>query len=245
MAGVAGAFDAGSVSRHWRDQSAPPGSSDTPRSPRRPARGQSFWRADDAAAQAGGVTHWDRRAAAIPARRISPFWFQRLPEANALYLQFNQVFHKSDENLEQFSDRLRMVLAGEPGVRNLILDLRHNNGGNTHLYPPLLRTLVAFEERPGTRVYALIGRYTYSAASNFIVDLERLTDVTFVGEPSGGKPNTLGDESPATLPCSGLSGGLSSVYWQLSSPRDERAWIAPDIPVALRGRLFWQPGSSA
>jgi hypothetical protein len=27
--------------------------------------------------------------------------------------------------------------------------------------------------------------------------------------------------------------GLSAVYWQLSSPRDSRLWIAPKIPVQL------------
>src|SRR5262249_1134297 len=74
---------------------------------------------------------------------------------------------------------------------------------------------------------------------NFALDLERLTGAIFIGEPTGGKPNTHGDESPTILPYSGLHVGLSAVYWQLSSPRDSRLWIAPKIPVQLSAEDYF------
>jgi hypothetical protein len=35
------------------------------------------------------------------------------------------------------------------------------------------------------------------------------------------------------LPHSGLCRTASALWWQYSDPRDDRPWIAPDIPAAL------------
>jgi len=166
------------------------------------------------------------------------YWFKHLPEDKTLYLQFNQVADKRDESLSLFALRLRRFL-NETEVDNLIVDLRHNNGGNSYLYPELLKTIIAFDAREGKKLYVLIGRNTYSAAQNFVVDLERMTNAVFIGEPSGGKPNTHGDESHVILPYSGLHAGLSAVYWQISSPRDTRVWIAPEIPVEISAKDYF------
>jgi tetratricopeptide (TPR) repeat protein len=161
------------------------------------------------------------------------YWFEYLPEDKTLYLQFNQVRNKPDESLSQFSFRVRDFLA-KNNVRNLIVDLRRNNGGDTYIYTELLRTLINFDAGRDNRLFVFIGRSTFSATANFITDLDRLTNAVFVGELSGGKPITVGsDESPFVLPYSGVGGLLSSTIWQLTSPRDARLWITPDIPVQL------------
>jgi hypothetical protein len=70
-----------------------------------------------------------------------------------------------------------------------VLDVRHNNGGNTATYTELLRTLVAHSTIEGNRLYVIIGRGVYSATGNLITDLERLASPVFVGEPSSGFGN--------------------------------------------------------
>lgn len=167
------------------------------------------------------------------------FWFEHLPNEKAVYFQFNSVSNKPHETLAAFALRLRRFLNEHADVQNLIVDVRHNNGGNTYLYPELVKTIAAFDAREGNKVYVVIGRNTFSATINFIVDLDRLTNAVFVGEPSGGKPNAHGDARPSILPFSKIQFGLSSVYWQLSSPRDSRAWIAPDIPVELTAKDYF------
>ena len=57
-------------------------------------------------------------------------------------------------------------------------------------------------DRPG-RLFAIIGRVTFSAAANFATDLEQATSVTFAGEPMGGSPNLYGDTRPVDLPATG------------------------------------------
>jgi hypothetical protein len=179
------------------------------------------------------------RTAASPARwRVgggdmgseAPFWLQWIPAERVQYLAFVNVVDARDESLQAFGLRLAGVLDQRKPAA-VVVDLRRNNGGDTYLYRSLLRTLVAWDARNPGRLYALIGRNTYSAAQNFITDLDRLTDVVFVGEPSGSKPATHGNESPIILPWSGLEGGLSAVYWQIGDARDKRLWIAPDVFV--------------
>ena len=85
----------------------------------------------------------------------------------------------------------------------MIVDVRLNPGGDNHTYAPLLAALRAKSvNRPG-RLVVLISRSTFSAAQNFITELERKTQVIFVGETSGGSPNLYGDVQHVELPTAG------------------------------------------
>jgi tetratricopeptide (TPR) repeat protein len=165
-------------------------------------------------------------------------WFEALPQENAVYVQVNQIAPDPDETLPQFGLRLRKFLAETP-TKHVILDLRHNNGGNTAIYPELLRTLIAHTTKEGNRLYVIIGRGLYSATANLITDLERLADPIFVGEPSSATGNQHGDESATVLPYGGVQALLTSVRWQLSHPWDRRRSIVPQIPVQLTAKAYF------
>jgi tetratricopeptide (TPR) repeat protein len=166
-------------------------------------------------------------------------WEIALPEHDATYVQFNNVVNDSDETLAAFGRRLGSVL-DTTKRRNLILDMRHNNGGATNLYVELLRTVIAFSRNPDHRVYALIGRRTFSATANFITDLERLVGPVWVGEASSECCNIHGDPTPVTLPYSGTAGEFSVVRWNLSmNVFDGRREMSPDVPVQLTAKAFF------
>jgi tetratricopeptide (TPR) repeat protein len=165
-------------------------------------------------------------------------WETPLPEHDALYVQVNNLVDEPNETLAQFGRRLWTVL-DSVRPKNLILDLRHNNGGTTQLYPELLRTLVAFSRPAGNQVYVLIGRRSYSATGNFVTDLERLVDPIFVGEASSECCNLYGDPTVVTLPYSGVQGELTAVKWQLSTPSDRRREMSPEVPVQLTAAAYF------
>ncbi|HEX5872636.1 MAG TPA: hypothetical protein VFY65_19535 [Longimicrobium sp.] len=165
-------------------------------------------------------------------------WETPLPEHDALYVQVNNLVDEENETLARFGQRLWTVL-DSVRPKNLILDLRHNNGGTTQLYPELLRTLVAFSRSAGNQVYVLIGRRSYSATGNFVTDLERLVDPVFVGEASSECCNLYGDPTVVKLPYSGVQGELTAVKWQLSSPSDRRREISPEVPVQLTAAAYF------
>ena len=77
----------------------------------------------------------------------------------------------------------------------------------------------------------IIGRITFSAAMNLVVDLERHTRAFFVGEPTGSSPNHYGENGDVLLPRNPLRGSVSTLWWQSSEPNDDRPWVAPDIPA--------------
>jgi hypothetical protein len=149
-----------------------------------------------------------------------------------LYFQFNQVRNTDDESIAEFADQLAALLANEDPSA-LIVDMRHNNGGNNTLVQPLVKTLITYEQRSeSNQIYVITGRNTFSAAQNFINRIEQWTDAVFVGEPSASSPNFVGEETTLLLPYSRVRGSISNRYWQDSQPFDQRPWITPALPVA-------------
>jgi hypothetical protein len=157
------------------------------------------------------------------------FWIRYLPDARALYVQYNHVLPSS----ANVADAVRSGLRRHP-VNRVVLDLRNNGGGEAEGYADLLNLLAGPEiDRPG-RLAVLIGRLTFSAAASFAAELERLAPhAVFVGEPSGGAPNFWADTVTVTLPNSGVEALVSSTYEGYGAPGDPRMAIDPDVPVAF------------
>jgi len=127
-----------------------------------------------------------------------------------------------------------------PATRYVIIDVRHNNGGNNRLLAPLIATLAAFERaRPGNRMFVLTSRSTFSAAQNFINRLEHAAHPVFAGEPSRSSPNFTGEDNDVLLPYSGLHVSISNRYWQDSDPNDTRPWIEPQLPAPLSAGAYF------
>lgn len=166
-------------------------------------------------------------------------WEAALPEHDAMYVQVNNIIDDKDETLAQFGTRLWTELE-KTHPKNVILDLRHNNGGDTQYYVQLLRTLIAFTRVPDNQLYVLIGRRTYSATGNLVTDLERLTAPIFVGEASSECCNLYGDPVSVRLPFSGIRGEVTAYKWQLGSPRDRRREISPQVPVQLTAEAYFK-----
>src|ERR1700674_4252436 len=98
---------------------------------------------------------------------------------------------------------------------------------------------------PTRRIWILAGRHTFSAAQNFVNYLERLTNAVFVGDPTGRRPNFTGEKGEAVLPYSGVIAEISnanhwSAFWE-----DQRPWIAPAMPVALKADDYFSNRDAA
>ena len=114
----------------------------------------------------------------------------------------------------------------------VILDIRGNGGGNNYLNQPLVHAIIRRPKLDRTgALFVIIDRGTFSAAVSLASDLERETHPVFVGEPTGGAPNSFGDPAHVTLPGSGIVVRISTLPWNGSDPRDPRAFIAPDLPA--------------
>ena len=161
----------------------------------------------------------------------TPYHVERIGEL--LYVQVNQVGDTGTETFAGFAERLRSEIAATKPAK-VALDVRLNQGGDGTLIPPLIRALIQSEEidRKG-RLFAIIGPGTWSAAQMLVDALEKYTNVTFVGEPTGSKGNAYGDSRRIVLPRSGLTVRASIYWWQDWFPTDDRVATMPEIAAPL------------
>ncbi len=161
--------------------------------------------------------------------RKSPYWFEYLPDSKTVYFQYNAVANDPKEPLDKFCERL-FGFIGKNDVARLVIDMRYNGGGNNFLNRPLLQGLIRCDKvnRRG-KLFVIVGRNTFSAAQCGATQIERYTEATFVGEPTGSAPNFVGESVMLNLPYSKMRASISDLYWQNSNAMDYRTWIAPQI----------------
>ena len=191
-------------------------------------------RVDHKSVPATWVTLYQATGKPIPSYLKDPksnYWFARIPGTNVVYLQWNQVRNDSKEPLNAFTDRLFEYI-NKNDVDKLVIDLRWNNGGNTMLLPYFINSVIRNDKiNKRGNLFVITGRRTFSAAQNLSTFLEKQTNATFVGEPTGSSPNFVGEEDFITLPYSKLAMNVSDLFWQSSWPWDQRTWIAPSLYI--------------
>jgi len=174
-----------------------------------------------------------------------PYWYKLMKEENSIYIQLNSVTNKENQTLSDFNVELRKQIAKNE-TQNLILDLRHNHGGDGSLLPPMLKTLNRFEVmNPKGKIFVIMGRETFSAGHNLLTKITQYTSPILVGEPSGSKPNHIGESGWFQLPYSGLMGLISTQFHQDSKAEDNRKWISPHIPVTLSSTDYFNGNDKA
>ncbi|MGH7515919.1 MAG: tetratricopeptide repeat protein [Gemmatimonadales bacterium] len=163
-----------------------------------------------------------------------PYWVDYDPAVRTLYIGYRAVQSMADgESNTAFFKRV-FALADSVPVDRFVLDVRENSGGNSHYNRQVVLGIVRRPaiDRKGT-LFAIVGRHTFSAAQSLVNELERYTNVTFVGEPTGSAPNFFGDHERLVLPHSGISVMVSTLWWQTLNPRDRRPFVAPRIAASL------------
>jgi Peptidase family S41 len=172
------------------------------------------------------------RVPAYVARRSRDQWSTMLASRRVFYLGYNEMSRETWSLSRQV-----LKAAKKKRLRGVIVDLRNDGGGDNHTYVDLLNALARISKTK--RVVAIISRTTFSAAENFVTELERRAHPIFVGEPSGGSPNLYGDVEPISLPASGVTAEIATVYWQKSTPNDPRITTDPQVPVPLSSVDFF------
>lgn len=157
------------------------------------------------------------------------YWFEVLPGDKALYFKYNSCQEIPGRPFAAFVRELFAAVDAGP-VERIVVDLRHNGGGNSAVFGPFLEEL---KKRPALlekgRLAVIVGRRTFSSAVLNALDLKKAAPVVFVGEPSGGKPNHYGELQTLKLPESGLTVTYSTKFFQVVDGDPDS--IIPDIVV--------------
>ncbi|HEX8172694.1 MAG TPA: hypothetical protein VF824_19310 [Thermoanaerobaculia bacterium] len=195
----------------------------------------------------GDGTRFERtlRAMLIPSGFVQPpatfaqsrpqpnYWSAYLAAQRTLYIRYNRC---ANDPAKPFDAFVREAFANAP-IERLIIDLRENPGGNSAVLAPLIG---AIQSSPALnradRLFVLIGRATFSSAMLNALDLDRQTNATLVGEPTGGKPNAYGEILNFALPNSRLTIFYSTKYFALMPGSDP-----PSVDPEVRLSVFASP----
>jgi len=170
-------------------------------------------------------------------RTREAYWFTPLAGGRALYLAYNRCAEDPARPMKAFMDGLFAALA-RPGVERLVIDLRHNSGGNSAVLSAFLPALAAQPHLAASgALRVLIGTETYSSGMMNAYQLRDHAHARLFGEPTGGKPNSYGELRSFTLPRSGLEVYHSTKYFR--DVDGDPAAVEPDVTVALRSEDFF------
>jgi len=161
------------------------------------------------------------------------YYFEYLPEHKTVYVRHSQIQNDAQETVEDFYARLFKFIE-ENEVARLVLDFRLNGGGNNYLNKPVITGLIRCEKinQPG-KLFAIIGRRTFSACQNMVNELDNYTEVIFAGEPTGENINFYGDVNRVTLPESKIPVYLSFAWWQDKPQWEDGPWMAPLLAIDM------------
>ncbi len=138
------------------------------------------------------------------------YWYKYLPETKTLYFQYNACNNqKGEKSIADFAEEL-FAVADSKEINRMVVDLRHNPGGNFHKSKPLVEGISERSKlsAPG-KLFVLTSRNTGSAATVTGAQLKVNANAIIVGELSNCNPNFTYNSERFTLPNSKLSVGYT------------------------------------
>lgn len=143
------------------------------------------------------------------------YFFVPVTEKQTMYVYYGKCIEDPKYPFTTFMEDLKKAWT-KSTFSKLILDMRFNSGGGTPLLFPLVNWVKNNEDLrlPGS-FFVLIGKRTFSAAVQNVSLMYKDTVATFVGEPTGQKPNHWGQVIETKLEKTGLSLYSSSRYMKI------------------------------
>ncbi len=155
-------------------------------------------------------------------------WSTVLEDDDTLYVQFNRFELPPLDALHAITDGI-----ARPDVQRVVVDVRHNFGGQVGSDQPLRDILIPYGAANPGRLYLLTGRNTFSAASLFVTALVDEAGARIVGEPMAGAPAFWGDNRAAALSYSKLAVLVAESTYNDPSNADGPLTLEPDIAAPM------------
>ena len=161
--------------------------------------------------------------------QLDQTFYTQMISSDTLYVRLNQIANTEEMSLADFGESILNTLQEEEAT-SLVLDLRHNNGGNANLARDFVVSLLRHEPLSESgHLFVLIGPRSFSATMYLVGALEQYMDPTLIGWPTGGRPTVYSTERPFTLPYSGVAGSVSArQHIDGFSADDRRPAFLPD-----------------
>ncbi len=151
---------------------------------------------------------------------------------NMIYIQYNAAKEISNYSFTTFTSQIKESIDKNQDIFKVVIDLRLNGGGNSAIAKPLI-DLVHDYIREGrfmnNEVFVIIGRKTFSSALLNAIEMKEKFSPVFVGEPTGGKPNSFGELSRFVLPQSRIVIYHSTKFFKIVE--SDPSSLFPDVNI--------------
>jgi hypothetical protein len=131
------------------------------------------------------------------------YWATLIDNDRTLYFQYNSCMEDPKVPSKDFFAQLKPMMA-DRRVQRIVLDMRFNSGGFTSILSPWIEEIRQSRFNNKGRLYVIVGRATFSAAMEASNHLHDRTAATFVGEPTGAKPQFKLRRGDFSLPFYGI-----------------------------------------
>ena len=164
-------------------------------------------------------------------RTNEAYWSEALASKQAVYVAYNRCTEDPARPMQGFVAEVLAALE-KSGAERLVIDLRHNSGGNSYVLGRFVPDLAAHPRLSAAgSVRVLIGHETFSSGLSNALELRVGARARLYGEPTGGKPNSFGEVRLFSLPRSGLR-----IQYSTEADRQldgDPPSLAPDVLVPL------------
>lgn len=166
------------------------------------------------------------------ARRSEPYWFTWIEASRTLFFQYNECADDAKHPMKQFAQELFAEFDARKPER-LLIDLRHNSGGNSRVLDPVLNEISARGAALAHgHLFAAIGASTFSSGLLNAFQLCSNFGAILLGEPTGGKPNCYGEIKYLELPNSKIQISYSTKHFHIME--NDPPSLMPDVEAPLK-----------
>ena len=177
----------------------------------------------------------DLKAGASMTATSVPNYSWSFDEARRLiYVKYNVCADDPSRPFATFAKEI-FAFADSHGYDRFVVDVRSNTGGNSAVVQPLITGLK--QRSLAGRLYALIGRQTFSSGVMAALDLKSAGAI-LAGESTGGKPNSYGDVKTFRLPASNVLVYHSTKHFTGIANADP-ASLEPDMRIDVSADDFF------
>lgn len=161
--------------------------------------------------------------------RNENYWYQYYEEEMLLYFKYNKCSNMALKSFSDFNDELFKFIDNN-SVNKLVIDLRNNEGGSEPILDPFFIELNKRQNlNQSDKLFVVVGRGTFSSAMLNTLTFKNKTNATFIGEPTGAKPNHYGQVQLLELRNTDSKVSYSVKYFERLS-EDIESFI-PDIII--------------